>query len=92
MRGGRDHVLADQQVVRLIDLPVANQLHHPIGNRGQDISGEDDPRADPFRAQGDDPMHSPGLLELLRDRVGSVLLNGEAESEHAASLGSGWDA
>jgi hypothetical protein len=31
-------------------------------------------------------MHSPGLLELLRDRVGSVLLNGEAESEHCMTV------
>ena len=92
MRGGRHDVLAREQIVGLVDLPVANQPHHAIRDRGHDVGGEDHPGARSLRVQSHDPVHSPGPLKGLGDRVGSVLLDREAESQHAASLETARDA
>ena len=93
VRRGRCHdLLSGEQVVGVVDLPVANHAHYAIGDRRENVGGEDDAGPRPLRLQGDDPMHSPRLLQSLGDRVGSVLGDREAESQHAASLGSGRDA
>jgi hypothetical protein len=36
-------------------------------------------------------VHSPGSRERFGDRVGAMLLDGKAQPEHAASLGTGRD-
>ena len=58
---------------------------------GQNVGREDDAGPGPLGFEGDDPVDSPGSLERLGDRVGSVLLDRETESQHAASLGTGRD-
>ena len=45
MRLRGDDLLAGEQIVGIVDLPVADQLHDPIRDRRADIGSEHDPRA-----------------------------------------------
>jgi hypothetical protein len=89
--GRRDYLLSGEQVVGVVDLPVTNQRHYAIRDRRHHIGSQDHTGVRALRIQGDDPVHSPGLLQGLGDRVGTMLLDREAESQHAASLGTGRD-
>ena len=90
-RARRHDLLSGEQIVGVVDLPVANHAHHAIRDRRENVGGEDHPGPGPLGFEGDDPVDSPGLLRGLGDRFGTMLLDREAESQHAASLGTGRD-